>query len=219
MTHAHDRKNLKAEGIILGSKVLGEADKLVSIYTREHGKIRAIAKGAAKPTSRFSGATETLNLCTFELYESSKKTLITDIKVKKNFAPIRESLQKITGALIVTKLTNELFFEGDSLPKIFELIEKTLGEIVKTKMKSLLITATFSIKLLDALGLLPNFKDSNAFHLSLTEKYKRLLNYLKDNPFEKIKKIKLTSKEAEELKEILKKLIENETEKSLKIPL
>jgi len=214
-----NRKNLKAEGVILGSKTLGETDKLVFIYTREHGKIKAIAKGAVKQTSRFGGSLETLNLCKFELYESHNRILITDVKVEKNFSTIQGNLQKITNGLLVTHLADKFLFEGETMPEIFDLIKETLEEIAKTKISSLLITTTFLIKFLDILGLLPNFKETKNFHTELTEKYKKLFNYIQKNSYDKIKRIHLTDKEIIELKEILKNLIETETEKPLKIPL
>ena len=211
------KKHIKTRGIILGSKALGEADKLVFIYTRDHGKIKAIAKGALKPTSRFMGTTETLNLCNFELYNGPKRTLITDLELEENYKEIHKNFGKITKALLITKITDELTLEDTNSSEIFDLINNSLQELKRTKDKTLVITFAFFVKLLDILGLLPDLKNFESFHTKLEKKYKKLLNFLKKESFSKIKKIKLTKKEESQIKSLLKNLIENEIDKKLRI--
>jgi DNA repair protein RecO len=211
-------RNIKTKGIILGSKTVKETDKLLFIYTPSLGKIKAIAKGALKPSSKFTGTTETLNFCTFELYQHSSLPIITDIKLEKNYKLIRRNFKKITSALLVTHLAHNLLFENSSLPQIFDLIDKTLKEIEK-KDHSFLLVLAFTVKLLDILGLLPNFKDNRNLPIKLPTKYRKLLNFLKENPFSKIVKIAPTKEETDRIKEILKGIIENETESKLNLPL
>ena len=203
------RKHIKTKGIILGSKSLGEADKLLFIYTREHGKIKAVAKGALKPTSKFMGTTETLSVCTFEIYKSSRSTNVTDLRLEENYRFIRGNLNRITSALLITKLADQFLMEDDSFPGVFELIDTTLKEIEKTN-KTLLISTTFAIKLLDLLGLLPNFNSiGNSFPIKLDTKSKHLIDFIAKNPFSEIKKISLTTDESKNLKNLLSNFVEN----------
>jgi DNA repair protein RecO len=212
------QKHIKTKGIILGSKSLREADKLLFIYTREYGKIHAVARGALKPSSRFAGTTETLNLCTFELYKSSRSTTVTDIRLEKSYKRLREELTKITSALLITQLLDNLLLGEDYLPDLFELIDNTL-KTIETTDKSLIVTTAFTIKFLDILGLLPNFKEESSFPIKLTQKYRKLFNFLKLNTFSSIQKIKLTKEETTKIKNLLTKIIENETGKTVKLPL
>ena len=55
---ARKERTLRVEGIILQRSDWGEADRLITIYTRELGKIRSIAKGVRKPRSRKAGHLE-----------------------------------------------------------------------------------------------------------------------------------------------------------------
>jgi len=63
--------------IVLGSKNFMESDKIVHLYSEDLGKIRAIAKGARRITSKFVGHLETLNLVTASLYFGPKNTILT----------------------------------------------------------------------------------------------------------------------------------------------
>jgi DNA repair protein RecO (recombination protein O) len=214
------RKQIKTRGIVLGSKTLGEADRLLFIFTREHGKIKAIAKGAAKPTSRFIGNTETLSLCSFEMYQSPRTTMVTDLKLEKSFSKsLYKDLDKTTSALLIASLADQILEETEPSLEIFNLLEETLNELIKPNNKSLLITTTFIVKFLNILGLFPDLKDVNIYHTPLTQKNKRLLNYLSLNPYSEILKIKLTEEENTEIKTLIKALIENETNTNIKLPL
>lgn len=211
-------RSLKTKGIVLGSKLLRETDKAVFIYTREHGKIRAIAKGALRLSSKFTGTIETLNFCDFNLYQGPKNTIITEIKQEKSFKTLRENLEKATSAIFIAKIANELIAEHVKTSEIFDLIEETLKEIVKSN-KTLIITAAFVIKLLNILGLLPNMEDIKNFHTHLPIKYQKLITFLQKNSFSKIKTLTVKKDEAPIIKSILKDIIEQETDKSFNLPL
>jgi len=214
------RKQIKTRGIVLGSKTLGEADRLLFIFTREHGKIKAIAKGAAKPTSRFIGNTETLSLCLFEMYQSPRRTMITDLKLEKSFSKsINKNLEKATNALLIANLADQILEETEPSAEIFDLITETLAELSNSENKSLLITTAFIVKFLNTLGVFPDLKDVDTYHTPLTQKNKRLLNYLSTRPYSEILKIKLTQEETAEIKDLIKILIENETNTTIKISL
>jgi DNA repair protein RecO (recombination protein O) len=211
-------RSLKTRGIILGSKLLRETDKAVFIYTREHGKIRAVAKGALKLSSKFTGTIETLNFCDFNLYQGPRNTIITEVKQEKSFKTLRENLDKATSAILIAKIANELIAEHVKTSEIFDLIEETLKEIVKSN-KTLIITAAFVIKLLDILGLLPDMEDIKNFHTHFPVKYQKLIKFLQENSFSKITKLTVKKDEAPIIKSILKDIIEYETEKPFSLPL
>lgn len=211
-------RSLRTKGIILGSRILRETDKAVFIYTRDHGKIRAIAKGALKLSSKFTGAIETLNFCDFSLYQGPKNMIITEVKQEKSFGTLRENLEKATCAILIAKISNELIAEHVNTSEIFDLIEETLGELVRSN-KTLIITTGFVIKLLDILGLLPDMGDIENFHMKLPVKYQRLIKFLQRNSFQKIKRLAVKKDEATNIKSILKDIIEHETDRSFNLPL
>ncbi|MBT3865052.1 DNA repair protein RecO [Candidatus Peregrinibacteria bacterium] len=210
------KKHIKTLGVILGSRKIGEADKFLYIYTREHGKIKTVAKGALKPSSRFAGATDTLNICDLELYQGPKTLIMTDIKTINNNKNIRDNLEKITNALLITKVTDSLTEETEPHPEIFELLKEAITK-VKESEKTLLVAATFVVKLLDILGLFPNLKDDHSFHTTLSPKYQKLLQFLRNESFENIERIALTPEEKSILKDVLQEILENELGKKVRI--
>lgn len=220
--------------IILGHKNLGEADKSVYLYCEEFGKIRTIAKGARKITSKFTGHLETLSKKTVSLYFGPKNILITEISEDSSKIRIKGDLKTITSALQVAEITNQMLYENQNLENLSRLIEKTIIHLNQTQ-KPFLITAAYIVKLLDKVGLMPNFKheseqrereqgeeyDSDGFdpkkayqtEPKLEKKYQKLFHYLQKQPFSSIEKISLTKTETKKFRLILQKFIELETNK------
>jgi DNA repair protein RecO (recombination protein O) len=66
---------VKTRAITLKSRKWGEADRIVTLYAKHLGKIRAIARGARRPKSRTGAALEPLMLCDLNLFEKSGDTL------------------------------------------------------------------------------------------------------------------------------------------------
>ena len=58
----------KARAVILSSRPLGEADRILRLYTREVGRVDAVAKGVRKTTSRWGGRLEPFNVCDLVLH-------------------------------------------------------------------------------------------------------------------------------------------------------
>lgn len=207
-------RRFSAKCIILGHKNLSENDKFVFLYNEELGKIKAVAKGARKITSKFTGHLETLNICIAELYISPNNILITEIATKENFRNVRENLEILSSALQIAEITDKLLYENQTLENLIKLIEKTIKHLSTTK-KPLLISISYIIKLLDRIGLIPNFKSpENDFKLE--KKYLKFFEYLKTKSLSEIEKIHLTNDETTHVKNFLKNIIEEETGKTFK---
>ena len=84
----------KTEGIILSQKKIGEADKLLAIYTKDRGKIFCIAKGARKPLSRKTGHIELGNWCKLYIAQGKNLDILTEAILIKNFGGDNTSEQK-----------------------------------------------------------------------------------------------------------------------------
>ena len=65
------------EGVVLRAQKLGEADRIVTLLTREHGRVRAVAKGVRKTTSRLGARVEPFMLVDVQLYEGRSLDIIT----------------------------------------------------------------------------------------------------------------------------------------------
>ena len=184
-------KNATVNCIILGHKTFGEADKLVFLYSQELGKIRVVAKGARKITSKFTGHLETLNSCTVDLYFGPRTTIIREIVTTETPLKNHQKLEILTSALKVAELTNRFLFEGQSLQDLTTLIKKTVRRLTATDKQDLIINS-YMIKLLDLNGLIPDFRDPDN---RLPEKYQKFFHFLKTRPYQEIETIKTSPEE------------------------
>lgn len=220
------RQQLKIKGFILGSKTIGEKDRYVFIYAKDLGKIKAVALGAMKPSSKFTGLLETLTLANLDLYQGPKSMIITEVKTEKIYKQIRADFTKIRSALLIAKVINDLTLEHENIPNLFPLINETLTEIElqNDESKILLISLSFILKFLDITGLLPDFKhhsfNQEEYHgKTLDHKYIKLLSFLREKPVSATGQIAIKKEEEILIKDIIKDIIENETDRELKLPI
>jgi len=204
-------KSISTQCIILGHKNLKEQDKIISLYNEDLGKIKAIAKGAQKITSKFVGHLETLNLCTITLYQSSHSTIITEVSTDESFRKTRENIQAMSAALQIAEITNAIIQEHQTLDNLLQLIKKTILHLSHSK-KPELIAIAYIIKLLDKSGLLPDYRNSD---LLLEKKYLKFLNFLTEKTLTEIEKISLTKEEKHKIHQYLRSILEEATDKQI----
>ena len=111
------------EGIVLRTHKLGEADRIVSVLTRHHGKVRAVAKGVRKTKSRFGARLEPPTHLQLQLYEGrSELHIIDQAETVDHFRTIREDLDRLTHAVSMLEAADQLGLEGESNPGLFQML-------------------------------------------------------------------------------------------------
>ena len=75
----------KTEGVILSRRNFGESDRILTIFTRDHGKLTALAKGVRRPKSRKGGHVEIGNWCKLFIARGKNIDLLTEVETKKAF--------------------------------------------------------------------------------------------------------------------------------------
>lgn len=115
---------IELSAIILTSGDLGESDKIITFYTRENGKERAVAKGAKRSQKRFLNALEPFTRLTLQLVPNRNGGLarIESVDVKHSFDAIRFNTQHFMFATLACELTDKWTKEGDPCPRIFHLL-------------------------------------------------------------------------------------------------
>ena len=100
----------KTEGVILRSIPKGETSKILTVYTRDFGKLALIAKGAKGPKSKFGGILEPLShlAIVFYMKDSREVQLLSQGDLLNFFPGIRQDLEKTWPALAVCDLLNRL---------------------------------------------------------------------------------------------------------------
>jgi DNA repair protein RecO (recombination protein O) len=196
-------KSTNVNCVILGHRDFTENDKVIFMYTEEFGKIKVIAKGGRKITSKFTGHLETLNFAMAEIYFGPRNIILKEIATIKNFKKIRDSLESLTAAIQIAEITNQILYENQKLDNLMELLTDTLQQLSITE-KPALTSQAYVIKILDQSGLIPDFKTIAS---SLEYKYLKFFNFLKMQPLNAIDKIALSEKESETIDQLIKKMM------------
>lgn len=119
--------NMVTQGIILKRVEFGEADRILTIYTKELGKVSAIAKGARKPTSRKLGHLELGNIINFELAQGKDLYIVTGAKTTAYYQ--YKDLAEMRRLFLWLEIIDKLFHDEESNVTIYNIIIKGLEYI------------------------------------------------------------------------------------------
>ncbi|MGC8783144.1 MAG: DNA repair protein RecO [Armatimonadota bacterium] len=120
---------VNVQAIVLRRRPLGEADKVLTLFTREMGKISAVAKGARKPTSKLAGATETCVQARFHLAQGKTFWIVTQASVERARARLHRLLVNAAAAIYTCELVDRLLEEGVPDEGLFDLLSNVLDEL------------------------------------------------------------------------------------------
>jgi len=144
----------RAQAIILKRGDFFEADRLLTLYTLERGKMRAIAKGIRKPTSRKGGHLELFTHSQLLLAKGMNLDIITQAQTIEPFLPLREDLLRTSYACYVDELLDQITEENVPHPRLFYLLRDTLAWLGESR--DLALTARFyELRLLGLTGYQP----------------------------------------------------------------
>ncbi len=116
----------KTEGIVLKYTNLGEADKILTILTRNKGKIKAIAKGCRKPKSSLTASSEIFVFSEFVFYKGANLYHVTQAETRETFYNIRNDLLRLSYAVYFAELADTVSDEEIPSERLFILLAKTL---------------------------------------------------------------------------------------------
>ena len=142
------------QGIVLRSYPFGEADRVVVLLSPNHGKIRAVAKGVRKTTSRFGGRLEPFTQVDLVLYEGRGLDTITQVAVIEAFPHLRGDLERILAAGTMVEVVDAVTQEGEGSARAFLLLFRGLRALEAGPRHPDLVTA-FLLKMADVVGVAP----------------------------------------------------------------
>jgi len=116
----------RAEAIVLRRANLGEADRIVTLYTREHGKVAAVAKGARKPGSRFAGRLELFTHLRALLAVGRTLDVVSQVEVVEPFASIRSDLTRMGAASFIVEVADRATPEREPFPVLYRTLRDAL---------------------------------------------------------------------------------------------
>lgn len=146
----------KAEGVVLRRYNLGEADRVVVLLTREHGKIRAAARGTRKVTSRLAGRLEPFTEATFLLARGRSLDVVAQVDVATSHAALRRDLDRMTHAAYLVEMVDAFVGEREPNEPIYFLLQEALTALETADAP--LIGLRFALQLSSLLGYRPAFE-------------------------------------------------------------
>ena len=154
---------LKTPAVVLKSRKWGDADRIVTYFTLQHGKVRGIARGARRMKSRFGSSLEPFVHCDLVLFEKPGDTLyrISQTDIRHAFPSIRTSLEAITGAAQLANLAGAVTADGDAVPHVFPALLEGLRAIEHSG-DPVLTAALYELEILRFAGYLPHLDRCNA---------------------------------------------------------
>ena len=155
-------KTYKTEAVVLRSLRFSEADRILHLYTRERGRIGAIAKGVRKTKSRFGARLEPLSHVETVLHEGSGELhTVTGVELLASHRTVREDRYRLAAGLIGAEAMLRLFGEPEPNQRVFLALTKFLGVLDgverdggKPELDPLALS--FQLKLLWLSGYLPH---------------------------------------------------------------
>ena len=130
-------KTRKVEGVVIGRKDFYESDILVSIFTDKEGKIRALAKGVRKSSSRRSGKLELGEMVKAVIAGGKSLDIITEVEVIDSLMKIRDNPPLLGGIIYLCELINSLLPEGQRNSLVYQEFIKTREDISQGKLESI----------------------------------------------------------------------------------
>lgn len=152
---------VKSRAIALRNYRLGETSKVVVCYTREHGKVRLVAKGARKGGGRFGAALEpfVVSGVVFYLRPGRELSLLSQAAIERSFPEIRRDVVRQSYAGAVIELVDLLVTGESPDPALFDLVERTLEEVAGVPSEGLDPALwRFELRLAAALGYAPRLE-------------------------------------------------------------
>lgn len=138
---------------MLRTMKLGEADRIVTFLTPEHGKVRAVAKGIRKPKSKFAGRLEPLTQVSMLCWKGRELDIVTQVEVIDHFRSIREDLDRMPAAFTMIEAVDQLAVERQSAPSLFRTLTGGLRSLCDSPSPALL--GAFLLRLLAIEGVGP----------------------------------------------------------------
>lgn len=205
---------VKVEGIILKRRNLGEADRILTVFSKNLGKISVLAKGVRRITSRRAGNVELLNRVSMYLHRAKSFLILTEAISLNTFQKIKDNLTLSTYAYHLIELVDKLTAENQENRLTYENLVEVLKRLERNP-RQILIRA-FEVKILSLLGF-ANFQESLGLHLEgVSLNIMTILGNLEVMSWDEIEKMKVSEKEALELEQVLRYHLERVLETSLK---
>ena len=146
---------LKTQGIVIKEVNTGEADKIITLFSRNRGRISALSRGGKRPKSKLAAASQIMCYGEYVLYSGREIYTVNSCEVIEPFYEIRNDIVKLTYAAHFMDIVLEIGQENQPAPKLLQLLLNSLYMLAKTDKQPELVSRIFELRALATAGYAP----------------------------------------------------------------
>jgi DNA repair protein RecO (recombination protein O) len=126
------------EAIVLARRDFSEADRILTIYTKNFGKLGILAKGIKKPQSRKRGHLEIFCKISFSAVSAKGLDIVTEAEIIDSYSQVRKDLKKVTVAYFFVEVANKITKEEEKNEDYYNLLSNYLDKLkVNSSLKQI----------------------------------------------------------------------------------
>ena len=159
----------QADAIVLRRLDYGDADRILTLLTREEGKLSAIAKGARRPRTRSGANLDLFTRSRLLLARGRNLDVVAQAERRADSRHIAGNLERTAYASLVAEIVDKVLEERHPVDDIFDLVAETLANLNRTQRSARADVAWFLMRMLDILGYQPQLESCPSCGASLPE--------------------------------------------------
>jgi DNA repair protein RecO (recombination protein O) len=158
-------RTFRTPALVLKRRNFGEADRLLTLLTPEHGKLDVLAKGARKPISKKTGHVELFTRADVLIARGRSMDLLTQVEMTQPYLPIRENLIRGAYASYAAELLDRFTYDSDvtHTTTLFHLLDTTFARLCEDADPRRVIRY-YELRLLDEVGFRPELNECVVTH-------------------------------------------------------
>lgn len=150
-------KLYRTEGIVLRSYKLGEADKIIVLFTKDYGIKSAVARSVRKTTSKIGARVEPFNYIDVQLCSGKSLDIISQVEIIGAYSKeISKNIQSFTAANLMCEVVEKLLIENEKALSIFSLLKGGLFSLSYRNYMPVLVSSSFCLRALSISGWAPS---------------------------------------------------------------
>jgi len=141
-------------GFVFRLNDLGETDRIVSIFTKYHGRVDAVAKGVRNISSKKAGSIDLINLARFAFARGSNLDIVTEVELVDDYSSLKQNLPSQFVLFYLCELLDKFMQVGEKDLDAYSLLFLLLDELLESESR--LALHAFELKLMTSQGFEPN---------------------------------------------------------------
>jgi len=126
-------RHYSSQGIVLARQNFFEADRILTIFSKDYGKVRLLARGVRKPESRKRGHIEVFNYIKFSVVRGRSLDILSEVETIVSFNLLRNDLRKMSVFYFLAEAITRLTRDGEKNERLLNLILVSFNKTVKSK--------------------------------------------------------------------------------------